>query len=73
MKRQFDAAHYKQAHASNHRVRPRTYQIGDRVLRRDRTLSFANKGITASLTNKFDSVLLKSQLWREYLSPSTGR
>ena len=62
MKRHLDAAHNKQTHAYNLRVRPRTYQIGDRVLRRDRTLSSANKGITASLTNKFDGVFTVSRV-----------
>ena len=43
MKRHLDAANNKQADAYNLRVRPRTYQNGDRVLRRDRTLSSASK------------------------------
>ena len=56
MKRHLDAAHNKQSHTYNLRVRQRTCQIGGHVLRRDRTLSSVNKGITASLTNKFDGV-----------------
>ena len=58
MKRQLDAAHNKQYL----RVRPRTYQIGDCVLRRDRTLSSANKGITTSLTKKFNGVFMVSRV-----------
>ena len=62
MKRHLDAAHNKQAHAYNLRVRPRSYQIGDRVLRRDRTLSSASKGVTASRTNKFDGIFTVSRV-----------
>ena len=62
MMRHLDAAHNKQAHAYNLRVRPRTNQVGDRVLRGDRTLFSANKGITASLTNKFDGVFTVSRV-----------
>ena len=62
MKRHSDAADNKQTHAYNLRVRPHTYQIGDRVLRRDRTLSSANTGITTSLTNQFDGVFTSSRV-----------
>ena len=62
LKRHLDATHIKQADAYNLRVRPRTYQIGNRVLRRYRTFSSGNKGITAQLTNKFDGVFTVSRV-----------
>ena len=62
MKRHLDAAHNKQAYAYNLRVRPHIYQIGDRVLLRDRTVSSENKGISASVNNKFNGVFTVSRV-----------
>lgn len=49
VKLHLEKAQRKQAHHYNLRRRPYSFKIGDKVLQKDRTLSSAQKGVTASL------------------------
>lgn len=54
VKLHIDKSHTKQAHNYNLRRRQHTFDVGDRVLQKDRTLSSAQKGITASLNPPYN-------------------